>query len=244
MIGNRRVILRGNNREYYVRLGEGKLSTDLGMVDLAEAANLEDGDTVLTHLGKPFTVLLPKATDFFSHGKRTGAPMMPKDIGMVMAYTGMCSRDRVLDAGTGSGIASIFFGGCAKEVVTCEAREDFSKVAARNIADACLDNVEARACDVLEVTDGPFDIVHLDMQIDERHVEHAYNLLKTGGYFATYTPFLEQTFIVMDTAKRLFGEEAVQTVECMERELTRGKRGTRPSTRVGHTGYLTIARKI
>ena len=50
MIGNRRVILRGNSREYYVRLGEGKLSTDLGMVDLAEAANLEDGDTVLTHL--------------------------------------------------------------------------------------------------------------------------------------------------------------------------------------------------
>ncbi|MDO5846131.1 MAG: methyltransferase domain-containing protein [Methanocorpusculum sp.] len=244
MIGNRRVIIRGNSREYYVRLGSGKLSTDLGMIDLAEAANLENGDTVLTHLGNAFTVLLPKATDFFAHGKRTGAPMMPKDIGMVMAYTGMCSRDRVLDAGTGSGIAAIFFGGCAGSVVTCEAREDFSQVAAMNILDAGLANVEARACDVLSVTDGPFDIVHLDMQIEAAHVEHAYSVLKTGGYFATYTPFLEQTFTVMDTAKRLFGEDSVQTVECMERELTRSKRGTRPSTRVGHTGYLTIARKV
>ncbi|HJJ28270.1 MAG TPA: methyltransferase domain-containing protein [Methanocorpusculum sp.] len=244
MIGSRRVILAGNSREYYVTAGEGKLSTDLGMVDLAAVAAADDGDEVMTHLGKPFRVIVPKATDFFSHGKRTGAPMVPKDIGTVMAYTGMCRRDRVLDAGTGSGIAAIFFGGCAKSVVTCEARVEFSQIAAKNVSDAGLDNVECRACDMLDVSDGPFDIVHLDMQIEPRHVEHAYNLLKFGGYFATYTPFLEQTFTVIDAASRLFGEEAVMTVECMERELTRSKRGTRPSTRVGHTGYLTFARKL
>ena len=127
------MIVRGHGREYYVRAGEGKLSTDLGMIDLSEVAALESGDTVLTHLGKPFTVLVPRPTDFFSHGKRTGAPMMPKDIGMVIAYTGMSRRDRVLDAGTGSGIATIFFGGGAGSVVTCEAREDFSRVAEGNI---------------------------------------------------------------------------------------------------------------
>ncbi|NLC90919.1 MAG: protein-L-isoaspartate carboxylmethyltransferase, partial [Methanocorpusculum parvum] len=71
-----------------------------------------------------------------------------------------------------------------------------------------------------------------------------YPLLKIGGYFATYTPFLEQTFCVMDTARELFGEESVLTFECMERELTRSKRGTRPSTRVSHTGYLTVCRKL
>ncbi len=244
MIGPNRIIVRGNGREYYVKAGEGKLSTDLGKIDLTEAAGLESGDVILTHLGKPFHVFVPKATDFFSHGKRTGAPMMPKDIGMVMAYTGMCRRDRVLDAGTGSGIAPIFFGGCAGSVVTCEARPEFSKIAERNIRDAGLDNVECRACDVLEVADGPYDIVHLDMQIQPEHVRHAYSLLKIGGYFATYTPFLEQTFCVMDTARELFREEDVLTFECMERELTRSKRGTRPSTRVSHTGYLTVCRKL
>ena len=244
MIGSNRVLIRGNGREYYVRAGAGKLSTDLGMIDLTEAAALENGDTILTHLGKPFTVLLPRPTDFFTHGKRTGAPMMPKDIGMVTAYTGTSHRDRVLDAGTGSGIAAIYFGGIADTVVTCEAREDFSRTAAGNIQDAGLTNVECRACNVLDVSDGPFDIVHLDMMIEPCHIEHAYTLLRTGGYFATYTPFLEQTFTVMDTARRLFGEDNVQTFECMERELTRSNRGTRPSTRVSHTGYLTICRKI
>lgn len=244
MIGPARVILRGNSREYFVRLGEGKLSTDMGMVDLAAVAEVEDGDIVKTHLGKEFTVILPKAGDYFAHGKRTGAPMMPKDIGIVMAYTGMCSRDRVLDAGTGSGIAAIYFGGCARQVVTCEAREDFSRIAEGNIIDAGLTNVECRACDMLAVTDGPYDVIHLDMQIEAAHVEHAYGLLKNGGFFASYTPFLEQTFVVMDAACRLFGEDNVQTIEIMERELTRSSRGTRPSTRVGHTGYITVSRKI
>ncbi|HJJ59154.1 MAG TPA: methyltransferase domain-containing protein [Methanocorpusculum sp.] len=244
MIGPERVILRGENREYFVRLGEGKLSTDMGMIDLEAAALCEEGETVLTHLGKEFAVIRPKAGDYFSHGKRTGAPMMPKDIGIVMAYTGMCARDRVLDAGTGSGIAAIYFGGCAREVVTCEVREDFSRVAGGNISDAGLSNVECRACDILEVTDGPYDIVHLDMQIEALHVEHAYSLLRKGGYFASYTPFLEQTFTVIDAAEKLFGKEHVQTVEILERELTRSARGTRPSTRVGHTGYITVARKI
>ncbi|MDO5847205.1 MAG: methyltransferase domain-containing protein [Methanocorpusculum sp.] len=244
MIGPERVILRGESREYFVRLGEGKLSTDMGMIDLEAAALCEEGETVVTHLGKEFTVIRPKAGDYFSHGKRTGAPMMPKDIGIVMAYTGMCSRDRVLDAGTGSGIAAIYFGGCAREVVTCEVRDDFSKVAGANISDAGLSNVECRACDILEVIDGPYDVVHLDMQIEPCHVEHAYSLLKRGGYFASYTPFLEQTFTVIDAAEQLFGKEHVQTVEILERELTRSARGTRPSTRVGHTGYITVARKI
>ncbi|HJK53841.1 MAG TPA: protein-L-isoaspartate carboxylmethyltransferase, partial [Methanocorpusculum sp.] len=38
--------------------------------------------------------------------------------------------------------------------------------------------------------------------------------------------------------------EAVMTCECMARELTRSTRGTRPSTKLSHTGYLTIARKF
>ena len=47
-----------------------------------------------------------------------------------------------------------------------------------------------------------------------------------------------------DLTRELFGEEDVLTFECMERELTRSKRGTRPSTRVSHTGYLTVCRKL
>ncbi|MBQ3684244.1 MAG: protein-L-isoaspartate carboxylmethyltransferase, partial [Methanomicrobium sp.] len=111
-----------------------------------------------------------------------------------------------------------------------------------NILEAGLDNVEVIAGDMLDAEgEGVFDVVHLDMQIEKEHIEHAYALLRNGGYLATYTPFLEHTFTVMDAAIPLFSE--VTCHELIARELTRTERGTRPSTRVAHTGYITVCRK-
>ena len=62
--------------------------------------------------------------------------MLPKDIGLVIAYTGMNRHDVVLDAGTGSGIAAIYFGGIAAHVKTYEVRPDFSALALKNIREA------------------------------------------------------------------------------------------------------------
>jgi tRNA (adenine57-N1/adenine58-N1)-methyltransferase len=166
--------------------------------------------------------------------------MLPKDIGLVIAYTGMNHNDDVLDAGTGSGIAAIYFGGVAKTVKTYEIRPEFSTLAMKNITDSKLTNVEAVAMDFL-AAEGIYDVVHLDLQIRPEHVTHAYSLLRSGGYLACYTPFLEQMAIVVDAATGLFCE--VHTHELIEREMTRSKRGTRPSTSVCHSGYVSIARK-
>ncbi len=168
--------------------------------------------------------------------------MLPKDIGMVIAYTGGMNRDdHVLDAGTGSGVAAIYFGSIARSVKTYEVRPEFARLAEKNIRNARLDNVEVVAADMLEAT-GEFDVVHLDLTITPAHVEHAFSLLSPGGYLSCYTPFLEHTFVALDAAAPLFRD--VHCYECMERELTRSARGgTRPSTRVGHSGYITVARK-
>ncbi len=235
-----RVLLFGQGREYWVRAGQGTFSTDKGQVDLAKIPGMEAGDIIATHSGAEFFIRVPRATDFFAHGKRSGAPMLPKDIGLVIAYTGMNRHDDVLDAGTGSGISATFFGGVARAVKTYEIRPEFSALAAKNIAEAKLENVEAVAADVLEAQ-GSFDVVHLDLQIQPEHVAHAHLLLKSGGYLACYTPFLEQMAVVVDAASTLFPE--VHTHELIEREMTRSKRGTRPSTSVCHSGYITIARK-
>ncbi|RXE55132.1 protein-L-isoaspartate carboxylmethyltransferase [Methanoculleus taiwanensis] len=235
-----RLLLVGEKREYYVKAGAGELGTDLGTLDLSTLVGASPGDVIRTHKDVAFTILRPRPTDFFTHARRSGAPMLPKDIGMVIAYTGMNRRDEVLDAGTGSGIAAIYFGNIARKVVTCEVRPEFAALARKNVESAGLENVEVRACDVLEAG-GQYDVVHLDMGLSAAHVEHAYTLLKPGGYLASYTPFLEHTFIVLDAAQSLFRD--VHAYECMERELVRSGRGTRPSTRVGHSGYITVARK-
>jgi len=234
------LLLVGENREYFVTAGEGQLSTDRGLIDLAALVGMNPGEEIRTHLNVPFTALRPRPTDFFVHAKRSGALMLPKDIGMVIAYTGMNRDDRVLDAGTGSGVAAIYFGSVARSVKTYEVRPEFARIAEKNIRNARLDNVEVVAADMLEAT-GEFDVVHLDLTITPAHVEHAFSLLTPGGYLSCYTPFLEHTFVALDAATPLFRD--VHCYECMERELTRSARGTRPSTRVGHSGYITVARK-
>jgi tRNA (adenine57-N1/adenine58-N1)-methyltransferase catalytic subunit len=235
-----RVLLIGEGREFFVKAGPGTLSTDKGQLNLASLVGTKAGDILTTHNGAKFTIRIPRPTDFFTYGKRSGAPMLPKDIGLVIAYTGMNHNDDVLDAGTGSGIAAIYFGGVAKTVKTYEIRPEFSTLAMKNITESKLTNVEAVAADFL-AADGIYDVVHLDLQIRPEHVMHAFTLLRYGGYLACYTPFLEQMAIVVDAASGLFGE--VHTHELIEREMTRSKRGTRPSTSVCHTGYVTIARK-
>ena len=235
-----RVLLAGEGREFFVKAGPGRLSTDKGYLELETLVGKSGGDIVATHNGSEFIIRIPRPTDFFTYGKRSGAPMLPKDIGLVIAYTGMSHNDDVLDAGTGSGIAAIYFGGIARSVKTCEIRPEFSALALKNIREAKLENVEAVAQDFLDA-EGSFDVVHLDLQIEPRHVEHAFSLLRSGGYLACYTPFLEQMAIVVDAATPLFRE--VHTHELIEREMTRSKRGTRPSTSVSHSGYVTIARK-
>lgn len=235
-----RVLLTGQGREYWVRAGAGTVSTDKGKVDLGQIVDKAPGDVIATHTGAEFVIRMPRPTDFFNHAKRSGAPMLPKDIGLVIACTGMNRNDAVLDAGTGTGIAAIYFGGIARSVTSYEIREEFAALARKNIAESRLGTVEVIAGDMLAAT-GIFDIVHLDMQVSADHVDHAHSLLRPGGYLACYTPFLEQMAVVVDRAQDLFSE--VHTHELIEREMTRSKRGTRPSTSVCHSGYVTVARK-
>lgn len=235
-----RVILSGCGKTWFVRASDGKLGTDIGLIDLSQIAGKQPGDSIMSHSGKELIIRLPRATDFFEFAKRTGAPMMPRDIGLVIGLTGMNKRDRVLDAGTGSGIASIFFSGVAGSVTSYERKEEFAEQARMTIRDAGIENLTIITGDILRDT-GCYDVVHLDLAVTTEHVVHAFRLLNPGGYLACYTPFFEQMSLVYDAGKKQFGE--VSSYECIMRDMDRSERGTRPSTRVCHSGFITIMRK-
>ena len=145
------VLLRAaGGREYFASVRDDKLHTDLGIVDLKQLEGMDWGSVIESHLGKPFTILKPRAPDFFKHIKRTGAPMMPKDIGVIIAYTGVSPSDVILDAGTGSGVLAIYLGTIARKVITYEINEQFVNVARKNVSNAGLSNVEVRQGNIVE----------------------------------------------------------------------------------------------
>lgn len=238
------VLLVRGDREYLVEPG-GEQGTDLGVLEVPE--DVQSGDTIETHLGDEFQVRRLRGPDLFHHFERTGAPMVPRDIGLVIGETGIAGGDRVLDAGTGTGVLAALLARAGAEVVTYEQDAEFADVARENMAlGGVADAVDVRTGDVTEEIDGlepsSFDVMTLDTADAPTMVEHAPDLLVDGGFVAVYSPFIESTREVARTAGEV-GLANVTTRETIQREMQFDERGSRPTTApVGHTGYLTIAR--
>lgn len=232
------------DREYLLEPGE-ELQTDLGVLTLPEDA--EPGQTVETHLGETFVVRQLRGPDLFNHLERTGAPILPRDIGLIVGHTGAAAGDRVLDAGTGTGVLATYLGRLGAEVTTYERDSDFAKVARENVRLAGVEEVvDVHTGDITveldHLVDELFDLVTLDTRDAATVVERAPDLLRAGGFVAVYSPFIEQTREVVETAREA-GLSNVESLETIQRAMDFDERGSRPSTAgVGHTGYLTFAR--
>lgn len=238
-------LLVHDDREYLLTPGA-EFGTDLGVIEVPE--DVAAGDTVETHLGTVFEVRELRGPDLFDHLERTGAPMMPRDVGLVMGHTGVAGDDRVLDAGTGTGILTTYLARAGASVTTYEVDPEFADVARENVATAGVaDRVEVRTGDLREDLDRltaaePFDLLTLDTGDAPDVVARAPELLVSGGFLAVYSPFVEGTREVVLAARKA-GLDEIEALETISREMDVSDRGTRPSTAgVGHTGYLVFAR--
>jgi tRNA (adenine57-N1/adenine58-N1)-methyltransferase len=236
------ILLIHGDREY-LRAPGGELHTDLGIVDIPE--DVEPGQVLESHLGDEFVVREPRGPDLFNHFERTGAPMMPRDVGLVVGHTGAAMGDRVLDAGTGTGVLSAYLGRLGAEVTTYERDAEFAEVARENMDLAGVDDtVDVRTGDVTDHLDelSGFDLLTLDTENAPEVVERAPDLLVSGGFVAVYSPFVENSRASVQAAREA-GLTDIETFETIQRHMDFGERGSRPSTAgVGHTAYLTFAR--
>jgi tRNA (adenine57-N1/adenine58-N1)-methyltransferase len=231
------------DREYLLSPGE-RLESDLGILEVPE--DVSPGDTVETHLGTTFSVHKLRGPDLFNHFERTGAPMMPRDLGLIIGHTGIAEGDQVLDAGTGSGVLAASMARAGATVTTYEINPEFAEVARENMAlGGVSDSVDVRAGDVTEALDdlAAFDVVTLDTADAPTVVAEAPDLLVPGGFIAVYSPFVEDTRETVAAAREA-GLDDIRTFETIQRRMDFDDRGSRPSTAgVGHTGYLTFARR-
>ena len=236
------ILLVHGDREYLRAPGD-ELHTDLGIVEVPE--DVEPGQVLESHLGDEFVVREPRGPDLFNHFERTGAPMMPRDIGLLVGHTGAAMGDRVLDAGTGTGVLSAYLGRLGADVTTYERNAEFADVARDNMDLAGVtDNVDVRTGDVTDHLDdlSGFDLLTLDTENAPEVVEHAPELLVSGGFVAVYSPFVENSRASVQAARKA-GLTDIETFETIQRHMDFGERGSRPSTAgVGHTAYLTFAR--
>jgi len=241
-----RILMDERDKKYMVP--DQEFHTDFGFITKEDIVGSEAGDVLKTHLGREFKVMMPNVNDYIELMERKCSIILPKDIGIITAKTGLGSGFRVLDAGTGAGATALHFGnivGNEGKVYSYEVREDFAEIAERNIKGFELENVEIKCKDATEgIDEENLDLVFLDLPKPWDVAEHGKQALKIGGYIATYTPFVEQVQVLQRVLKKV-GFSEVESFECMFRGIEVTNKGTRPKTRMaGHTGYLSFARKL
>ena len=178
--------------------------------------------------------------------KRGGpAVTLPKDAGMVIAYTGIGRDSRVLELGSGTGFMTVQLANIAKEVVSYEKRKEFLDIAEDNVRRAGLKNVSFKLHDVIhgiDENDGSWDLVFCDIADAEKTAGAAHAALKKGGYLAAHCLHAEQAKALHLEAQNHFAE--VFTLECLMREYEVRDFGFRPAHfGLMHTAYLVFARK-
>ena len=241
-----RILIDTKGKKYPVT--DDDLHTNLGYIKKEDIAKSKDGQVLETHMGHKFTVITANINDYIDLMERKCSIILPKDVGLITAYTGLGYGQKVVEAGTGSGATSLYFGnivgpeGC---VTSYEIREDFTNIAEKNILEFGLENVKVKNQDIKEgIEESQMDLVFLDLPQPWDVVEHVSSALKIGGYLASYNPYIEQ-MITLNKVLKKHGFSELTTIECILREMEVKVKGTRPKTRmVGHTGYLTFARLL
>src|SRR5437879_1097333 len=118
---------------------EKKLHTHLGVIDVSSIIGLEYGTIVKTSKGKLIHLVEPTIHDFIMKSERRTQIIYPKDLGFIVARTGMKNGSKVLEIGTGSGALTTFLASIAKpngHIYTYEINPDFLEIAKRNLEKA------------------------------------------------------------------------------------------------------------
>lgn len=250
--GERVVLIDDRGRRLLIRLEAGQsFHFHGGIVPHDLIIGAPDGVQVHSTTGAALICVRPRLADFILKMGRGAQVIYPKDIGPILVYSDVFPGARVLEAGTGSGALTMALCravGPEGLVVSYEVRPEHLDVARANI-EAFFGKLPAwldlRLGDVREAAaaDEPFDRLLLDLPEPWGILETAETALAPSGILCAYLPTTGQVQqLVAGLQDASYGE--IETFEVMLRTWHVTPVSVRPDHRmVGHTGFVTIARR-
>jgi tRNA (adenine57-N1/adenine58-N1)-methyltransferase len=246
------LIVDGRGRHYLTELDPaGAFQYHVGVLSHSAIIGAPEGSVLRSSGGGRLVVLRPRLADYILRMRRGAQIVYPKDVGPIIHWGDIGPGMSVLEAGTGSGaltMALLRAVGPEGTVVSVEERPDHAAGARQAIErffGGMPPNLDLRIGLVEEQVAlvGPDRLV-LDLPQPWEVVAPAVAGLTDGGVFISYLPTVPQVQHLQDELRfsRRFIE--VSTFEVLQRDWVVEGRSVRPDSQmVGHTGFITVARK-
>ena len=226
-----------------------KFHTHLGIIDVSSIIGMEYGSAIRTTEGKLIFLMEPTIHDFIMKSERKTQIVYPKDLGYIVARTGLKNGSKVLEVGTGSGALATFMASIVKpegHIYSFDVNSEFMEMAKRNLEKAGMAKYVTmhqhdphQGVDIRNV-----DVATVDLGDPWTVVDQVYDALKGGGAFVAICPTMNQIERTAEQLKKS-GYADIDCVELMIRNIEAREGMTRPSMRmIGHTTYLVFARKV
>ncbi len=209
-----------------------------------------EGFILRSQRDKPYWVFRPTLNDHVVHMRRGATVIYPKDLGLMLQYADIYPGATVVESGLGSGAlatALLRMVGAEGRVISYEIRPDFITLAQRNLRLFAGEtpNHTVRELDIYERFDEEeVDRLLLDVPEPWRVLPGATPKLRAGAIVCSYSPTIIQAKSFVEALRAEHCFVAIQTLEAMLRPWNIAGLSVRPALRmVGHTGFLTFARK-
>jgi len=255
-VGDRVQLTDTKSRKHTILLEPGReFHTNHGSIKHDDLIGTSEGSTVISTGNMVYLALRPLLLDFVLSMPRGAAVVYPKDAAAIVGLADIFPGAVVVEAGVGSGALTCSLlraVGTSGYVYSFERREDFAKIAQKNVTNFFRElptNWSVTLGDlqdeVLHLPESSVDRVVLDMLAPWECISGIAHVLRPGGvviaYVATTTQmsrFVEE----MRTDRRWTNPEGQ---ELIQRPWHLEGLAVRPNHRMqGHTGFLVTARKL
>ncbi len=237
------ISVKGKRKKYYVTDTSQEYLTSEGLISAKDLQSKQE--IVKTDKETEFYLLDPQLPDLMEKLKRAPQIVTPKDIGLIIAKTGINKNSMVVDAGGGSASLSLALAHICKKVTCYEINRAHLDVVEKNKAFFGATNLTTKYGDIAkELSEKNLDLITLDLPRPWEVLEKAKTALKRGGFLVVYLPNLVQMKNFYDQLKES-KLKYLETVELIQRNWKMEGHIMRPETNmVGHTGFMMFCRKL
>ena len=234
------LIHKKSGKQFPLKDLDDNFHTQFGMIKKSELKK----SNPISEKGQEFLAITPTFPDLLNLFNRGPQSIIQKDIGMILAKTGVNHHSDVLDAGGGIGALSLSLANICKHVTIYEINPEHFKVIQKNIKLTGFKNVTAKQESIYNgIKETKLDLITLDLPEPWEVISHAEKSLKEGAHLVVYLPNLQQVQKFLDNTYKT-KIKPIETLELIERKWKITDKIMRPEFQMlGHTGFLIFCRK-